>query len=140
MRNIYGNNRQILLKLCSYSNTNGTFQCAQLLHDIYIYIYIYIYISIYRSMYISIYKYIYYTVSIYIYCIHVHMQKCHRLLHLQVWYRYDIKLLSPTDYSELTVSDWNSLLGCHDCTSLMSQNDTGTFGWEQTVAVCKNRL
>ena len=34
--NIYGNNRQIVLKLCSYSNMNGTLQCAQLLLDVFL--------------------------------------------------------------------------------------------------------
>ena len=35
-KNIYGNNGYILLKLCSYANTDGTFQCAQLLLDIFL--------------------------------------------------------------------------------------------------------
>ena len=31
---------------------------------------------------------------------------------IQIWYHSCIRLLTPTDCSELTVSDWNSLLGC----------------------------
>ena len=38
---------------------------------------------------------------------------------IQVWYHSCVRLLSPTDCSELTVSDWNSLLGCQGCISLM---------------------
>ena len=38
---------------------------------------------------------------------------------IQVWYHSCIRLFSPTDCSELTVSGWNSLLGCQGCISLM---------------------
>ena len=38
---------------------------------------------------------------------------------IQVWYHSCIRLLSPTNCSELTVSDWNSMLGCQGCISLM---------------------
>ena len=59
----------------------------------------------------------------------LHTQKRHRPVRLlqpvapsgliQVWYHSCIILLSPTDCSEPTVSDWNSLLSCQGCISPM---------------------
>ena len=53
----------------------------------------------------------------------VHTQKRHRPVTACCTFRPDTGmisyLLTPTDCSELTVSGWNSLLGCQGCISLM---------------------